>query len=67
MAEYFRDAGYETAGFGKTHWGKYPTGTRGFETRYTAQIPEEGGISMAQVNPEAKARYDAENRTDGCR
>ena len=60
MAQYFRDAGYETAGFGKTHWGQYPTDTRGFETRYTSEIPERGGITMADVNPEAKARYDAE-------
>lgn len=60
MAEYFRDAGYETAGFGKTHWGKYRTGTRGFETRYTSEIPEEGGRNMAEMNPAAKARYDAE-------
>ena len=60
MAQYFKDAGYETAGFGKTHWGKYKTGTRGFETRYVSEIPEEGAISMAEMNPEAKARYDAE-------
>ena len=60
MAQYFRDAGYETAGFGKTHWGKYPTDTRGFETRYTSEIPEEGGLTMAKLAPAAKARYDAE-------
>ena len=60
MAQYFKEAGYETAGFGKTHWGKYKTGTRGFETRYVSEIPEEGAISMAEINPEAKARYDAE-------
>ncbi|MGC1514256.1 MAG: sulfatase-like hydrolase/transferase [Maribacter sp.] len=60
MAQYFKDAGYETAGFGKTHWGKFKTDTRGFETRYTSEIPEKGGISMAEMDPEAKARYDAE-------
>lgn len=60
MAQYFKEAGYETAGFGKTHWGKFKTGTRGFETRYVSEIPEIGAISMAEVNPEAKARYDAE-------
>ncbi|WP_081980935.1 sulfatase [Cellulophaga sp. Hel_I_12] len=60
MAQYFKDAGYETAGFGKTHWGKFKTDTRGFETRYTSEIPERGGISMIEMNPEAKARYDAE-------
>jgi len=60
MAQYFKEAGYETAGFGKTHWGKYKTDTRGFETRYTSEIPEKGGKNMAEMNPEAKARYDAE-------
>ncbi|WP_088323852.1 sulfatase family protein [Polaribacter tangerinus] len=60
MAEYFRDAGYETAGFGKTHWGKFKTSTRGFETRYVSEIKEDGAISMAEMNPEAKQKYDAE-------
>lgn len=60
MAQYFKDAGYETAGFGKAHWGKYRTNTRGFETRYTSEIPERGGITMAQLDSAAKARYDAE-------
>lgn len=60
MAQYFKEAGYETAGFGKTHWGKYKTDTRGFETRYTSEIAEIGGKNMAEMNPEAKARYDAE-------
>ena len=60
LAQYFKDAGYETAGFGKTHWGKYKTDTRGFETRYTSEIPEFGGKTMVEMNPEAKARYDAE-------
>ena len=60
MAQYFKDAGYETAGFGKTHWGKFTTDTRGFETRYVSEIAEKGAISMADLNPDAKARYDAE-------
>ena len=60
LAQYFQEAGYETAGFGKTHWGKFKTNTRGFETRYVSEIPEEGAISMLEMNPEAKARYDAE-------
>ncbi|WP_459418161.1 sulfatase family protein [Flagellimonas sp.] len=60
MAQYFQEAGYETAGFGKTHWGKYRTSTRGFETRYVSEIDEEGAISMSSVNPAAKTRYDAE-------
>ena len=65
MAQYFMDAGYETAGFGKTHWGKFKTGTRGFETRYVSEIKEEGSISMAEMNPEAKARYDEEVKNMG--
>lgn len=60
LAQYLQEAGYETAGFGKTHWGKFKTNTRGFETRYVSEIPEEGAISMLEMNPEAKARYDAE-------
>ncbi len=65
LAQYFQDAGYETAGFGKTHWGKFRTGTRGFETRFVSEIPEEGATSMAALDPEAKARYDAEIRDMG--
>ncbi|WP_299665995.1 sulfatase-like hydrolase/transferase [uncultured Polaribacter sp.] len=60
MAEYFKEAGYETAGFGKTHWGKHKTNTRGFETRYTSEIKEEGGFTMLEMNPEAKKKYDDE-------
>ncbi|MGB5821103.1 MAG: sulfatase-like hydrolase/transferase [Saonia sp.] len=60
LAQYFKDAGYETAGFGKAHWGKYKTDTRGFETRFVSEIPEEGAISMAQIDAAAKTRYDTE-------
>lgn len=60
MAQYFKDAGYETAGFGKTHWGKYETGTRGFETRYVSEIKEKGAVSMQEMNPKAKQAYDNE-------
>ncbi|MBT9188284.1 sulfatase family protein [Zobellia russellii] len=65
MAQYFKDAGYETAGFGKTHWGRYKTGTRGFETRYVSEIAEDGAISMQDLNPEAKRRYNGETKTMG--
>jgi len=65
LAQYFKDAGYETAGFGKTHWGKFKTNTRGFETRYVSEIPEDGAVSMAEMNPDAKARYDAEIKPMG--
>ncbi|MEN8966074.1 MAG: sulfatase-like hydrolase/transferase [Polaribacter sp.] len=60
LAEYFKEAGYETAGFGKTHWGRYRTNTRGFETRYTSEIKEDGGITMLEMNPESKKKYNAE-------
>ena len=60
MAEYFKEAGYETAGFGKTHWGKHKTNTRGFETRYSSEIKEDGSITMLEMNPEAKKKYDDE-------
>ena len=65
MAQYFKDAGYETAGFGKTHWGRYKTGTRGFETRYVSEIAEDGAISMQDLNPEAKQRYNEETKSMG--
>lgn len=61
MAQYFKDAGYETAGFGKTHWGvKNKPCTRGFETRYVSELKEIGSIAMAETDPQAKKRYDDE-------
>nr|WP_319509560.1 sulfatase-like hydrolase/transferase [uncultured Draconibacterium sp.] len=56
LAQVFADAGYETAGFGKTHWGVI-CNTRGFETRYAAEVFEEGAVMMKDLNPEAKQRY----------
>jgi len=56
LAQVFVDAGYETAGFGKTHWG-IKSNTRGFQTRYDAEIHEEGAIMMKDLDPEAKQRY----------
>ena len=56
LAQVFADAGYETAGFGKTHWG-VKSNTRGFQTRYAAEIVEEGAIMMKDLDPEAKQRY----------
>lgn len=56
LAQLFADAGYETAGFGKTHWG-VRCSTRGFETRYAAEIVENGAIMMKDLDPEAKQRY----------
>ncbi|MDX1284743.1 MAG: sulfatase-like hydrolase/transferase [Draconibacterium sp.] len=56
LAQLFQEAGYETAGFGKTHWG-VRCSTRGFETRYAAEVFEEGAKMMIDLNPEAKQRY----------
>jgi arylsulfatase len=59
LAQLFLDAGYETAGFGKTHWG-LTTSTRGFETRYVSELYEHGAILMKEVDPEKKRLYDKE-------
>jgi len=59
LARLFADAGYETAGFGKTHWG-INCNTRGFETRFDAEIFEEGAIMMKDLDPDAKQRYTDE-------
>lgn len=64
LPELFRKAGYQTAGFGKTHWG-LTCSTRGFETRYIAQCPETGAVMMKEDAPEKKAAYDKESRTMG--
>lgn len=64
LPQLFRDAGYQTAGFGKTHWGLVSS-TRGFEVRYEAECPEIGAVMMKDDAPEAKARYDAEGATMG--
>jgi len=64
LAKIFREAGYQTAGFGKTHWGVVCL-TRGFETRYEAGCPEQGAVMMKNDAPEAKKLYDAESATMG--
>jgi len=64
LPEMFRRAGYQTAGFGKTHWG-VPCRTRGFETRFAAECLEIGAVMMKDDAPEAKKRYDAESKTMG--
>ena len=56
LAQLFQDAGYETAGFGKTHWG-VRCSTRGFETRYAAEVFEEGAVMMKDLDPDKKQRY----------
>lgn len=64
LAQVFADAGYETAGFGKTHWG-IRCSTRGFETRYAAEVFEDGAIMMKDLDPEAKQRYADETKDYG--
>lgn len=64
LAAIFKEAGYQTAGFGKTHWG-IVCSTRGFETHYAAECLENGAIMMKDDSPEAKKRYDAEGKTMG--
>ncbi len=64
LAEVFKQAGYQTAGFGKTHWG-LACSTRGFETRYIAECLEQGAVMMKHDAPEAKKQYDAEGKTMG--
>jgi arylsulfatase A-like enzyme len=59
FAEAMARAGYETAGFGKTHWGRI-TSTRGFEIRYEAECRETGAIMMADVDSGKYKKYNEE-------
>lgn len=59
LPQALKNAGYETAGFGKTHWA-VESSTRGFETRYAGQLREKGANMMVDINPEAKKEYDTE-------
>lgn len=56
-AEHLRNAGYQTTGFGKTHWSAPGCSTRGFETRAIGQsrerhphLVERGATMMSDVN-----------------
>ncbi len=66
IPELLRKAGYQTAGFGKTHWGRTdkPIGTRGFETRVVGakEVGQETGAILYQddENPEGLAAYRKE-------
>ncbi len=65
LAEQLRRAGYQTAGFGKTHWGqsKKPNSTRGFETRVvgTPGVEGETGARYWSVeNPKGVTAYHKE-------
>lgn len=71
LPERLRKAGYQTAGFGKTHWGRseQPIGTRGFEIRVVGA--KEVGIETGAIhyqddeNPEGLADYREETATYG--
>jgi len=58
LPERLRKAGYQTAGFGKTHWGRtdQPIGTRGFETRV---------VGAKEVGQERGARYQDDENPEG--
>lgn len=66
IPELLRKAGYQTAGFGKTHWGRtdQPIGTRGFETRVVGakEVGMEIGATQYQddEDPDGLAAYRKE-------
>lgn len=65
LAELLHQAGYQTAGFGKTHWSAKGCSRRGFEVRYASTDPEEGAVLMSQDNPEGFRRYSEETKPCG--
>jgi arylsulfatase A-like enzyme len=60
LPELLRKAGYQTAGFGKTHWLARGASTRGFEVRYSSTDGEKGAIMMSKDNPAGFKRYNDE-------
>jgi arylsulfatase A-like enzyme len=65
-----RRAGYQTAGFGKTHWGRIDEepSTRGFETRVVGAKEvgqEQGAIYQDSDDPEGLAAYHRETADYG--
>ncbi|MBN2131317.1 MAG: sulfatase-like hydrolase/transferase [Sedimentisphaerales bacterium] len=70
LGQILRNAGYQTAGFGKTHWRAKGCSTRGFETRFigqprTSALYEKDAVMMSDVNPEGLERYMQETRPFG--
>lgn len=62
LPQYFQEAGYQTAGFGKTHWMAPGCSKRGFEVRTVGQprdsfLTEQGAVMMSDENEEALADY----------
>ena len=60
LPELLRKVGYQTAGFGKTHWLAAGASTRGFEVRYASTDHETGAIMMSDDNPAGLKRYHDE-------
>ena len=65
LPEILRKAGYQTAGFGKTHWRRPLPSTRGFEIRAIDEprgsVNYEGGaFTMSDDNPQGLKDYFAE-------
>ena len=65
LPELLRKAGYQTAGFGKTHWSWKGCSTRGFEVRYASTDPEQGAVLMSDDDPEGFRRYSEETKSCG--
>ena len=70
LPEQLRCAGYQTAGFGKTHWSSKGCSTRGFEVRAIGQnrqgeLYEKGAIMMTDVNPRGYNAYMEETKPFG--
>lgn len=70
LPEIMRRAGYQTAGFGKTHWRQGIPSTRGFESRATDEPKggvnsESGAFTMSDDNPEGRKAYFEEVKTYG--
>ena len=64
LPEMLRNAGYETAGFGKMHWGRLVS-TRGYEVRYDAECREIGSVMMQDIDSIRYARYNEEIKDFG--
>jgi len=70
LAQRLLDAGYRTAGFGKTHWRVRGCSTRGFEVRTVGEASdarnmEQGAVMMGDDRPEAYAAYLKETEPFG--
>ncbi len=70
LPEILRRAGYQTAGFGKTHWRRPLTSARGFEVRAIGEprdsiAYEAGALMMTDDNAEGLKQYDAETAAYG--